>query len=335
VKKDDPQGKGGKPGGTQAEGVKDPGKEGAGKGGTEPGAKPGGTQKEGAKEPVKGPTGTGKGTTPGGEKGEPGKHGLSIPGLTPAQTDKAVEDAAAIEAMIRNARPTQRQLLTFLAQREGDQRYVVPAKTWVTTILTATNHVKDEDLLYLLELNWTPGQVTADQLKKDIDAAIKRKGAPPGAPADPQAKPGTKPAKPDKKPAKVDTPHAEAKKPVQKLGPPGPPGPDEKESKETEADYLKRLQKRAAEWEGWAGVKVGHIQIQYADTGKAQSMILFVKGEEKGKEILATCDLYGQPFAKGKKRMVRVTQSGPTVTADGRYGPPGKWNGVYTDMNPQ
>jgi hypothetical protein len=80
---------------------------------------------------------------------------------------------------------------------------------------------------------------------------------------------------------------------------------------------------------------MGHLQIQYADTGKAQSMILFVKGGEKGKEMLATCDLYGEPFTKGKKRMVRITQSGPTVTADGRYGPAGKWNGVYTDMNPQ
>jgi large repetitive protein len=183
-----------------AKGTK-PGSTGAGEGkGTSATAGSGGDrQGSGAKPAI----GTGQASTGTGTATKGPKHGLSIPGVSADAADKAVEDAAKIEEMIRKARPAQKALMTYLAQTTGDRKYVVPASTWVTTILTATDKVQDDDLASLLTLQWQPGQTTPDQLKADIAAALKRKraGQAPGLPADPSAPPpkdtspaGTKPA---------------------------------------------------------------------------------------------------------------------------------------------
>ncbi len=347
-----PQGQtGGTKGGTSTEGGTERHGEGEKEGtGTQPGGTKAGTK--GATTPGTtgsdraGSTGTGTGTgtstqTTGGTAGggtgavgSPGKHGLSIPGQAPGKVDKAVEDAARIEEMIRKARPQQRALMDYLAKVSGDDQYVVPGSTWVTTILQATDGVKDEDLAYLITLQWQPGKVTPDELKRNVEAALKRRraGEAPGLPADPAKQTPTKKPpspKPDVKAGTIDPHHgkkveaatkqppgAKPKKPAPQVGGAGPAQKDDKP--ESQDEFIKRLAKRAADYPSWSSLQVG--EVLYSDKKPfPQSMVVYYKLQDKGGEAHVTFDVWGSVEKRGKGSVLKVISSSSIVTSEGKF----------------
>ena len=107
--------------------------------------------------------------------GSQSKYGLNIPGQSRDATEKAIEQAGQIDALLQQAGPAQLALMKYLAQKEGDKKYVVPAFEWINLILTATDKIGDDDLAYLITLEWNPGEVTAEQLRADIHKARQHK----------------------------------------------------------------------------------------------------------------------------------------------------------------
>lgn len=264
------------------------------------------------------------------------KHGLSIPGVPAGQTDHAVEQASKIEEMIRRARPAQRALMNYLAQVSGDGQYVVPAATWVTTILSATDQIKDDDLAYLITLTWQPGHTTPEQLKKDIAEALRRRqaAAAPPTPADPTStpqKPGTPPP-PAGGPQKSTIPthdpkvkHAVDKKTKPQVRPAASGEPDKDAPKESDHDYALGLYKRAVEYDGWNSFSTGIVI--YRDTPEPHAMVLYLKIHSQGKEQRWTGDVFGTIEKDGGQSVVHVQSSGILVSTDKKVLPAGLLNG--------
>jgi len=102
----------------------------------------------------------GGGAKTGAPGGVPGA-GLQIPGKSPAETQRAVEEAAKIDGMLQKATAAQKELLAYLAQTTGDFEYEVSGAEWVQTFMTATAGLSEADIAYLQKLHWVPGKVSA------------------------------------------------------------------------------------------------------------------------------------------------------------------------------
>jgi hypothetical protein len=100
------------------------------------------------------------------------------PDSKPEDRQKAAAEAVKINEMLKTASAAQKALLAQLAQHNGNE-YRVPASDWVNTILQATKGITEDDLKFLATLNWTPGHVTADELRKRVLKSLENKNKPP------------------------------------------------------------------------------------------------------------------------------------------------------------
>ena len=252
-----------------------------------------------------GPAGTGHEATGGAGPA----HGLSLPGQTPAGSDKAVQEAAKIDAMLRKATPAQQALMDDLARRSKDGRYAVPTSEFVATIMKATDKLSEADVAYLQGLQWEPAKVTPEQLRKHIEAALRarKQGAhqgpdPAGAKptSDAPLKHGHKQAKPDK-------------------GAAGPAEGKEKDAPTEGAnDRIKRLAARAAQFGSWGSVGPKG-SVLYKESKDPQWVELYMKAPDKdGSEMRATQDIYGTVSTSGGHRTLKVISCSEFVTSDGR-----------------
>jgi hypothetical protein len=153
---------------------------------------------QGAKE-----TGPDPGSTAGGDTaatGQPGTAGTSgkdtaagsttkVPGglgvapvvgfpATEADRQKAADETAKVALLLSKASAAQIALFRRLAQQSPDGRYVVPASQWVDTMMKATEGLSEEDIKYLQTLNWTPANITPEELRKKILETLKTKKPP-------------------------------------------------------------------------------------------------------------------------------------------------------------
>jgi actin-related protein len=175
-----------KPGG-DAEAGKPGGAAEAGKGGPADTGKPGGTATTAG-------AGSGSGTFTSSTAGGGGAADLGVLPVFPRgasndQREKIGQEAAQVAKMLQNAQPTQKLLLQYLASKDPTGQYIVPTSVWVDKLLKATDGLKPEDLEYLKTLNWKPGSISAEELRKRVLDALKNKGKPPKGDAD---KPGGK-----------------------------------------------------------------------------------------------------------------------------------------------
>ncbi|MFC5569078.1 DUF4157 domain-containing protein [Lysobacter yangpyeongensis] len=104
--------------------------------------------------------------------------GVLDPNSKPEDRQKAAEEAVKINEMLKTASAAQKALLAQLAQHNGNE-YRVPASDWVDKILQATKGITEDDLKFLATLNWTPGHVTAEELRKRVLKALEDKKKPP------------------------------------------------------------------------------------------------------------------------------------------------------------
>lgn len=110
---------------------------------------------------------------------------LDVPRRSPGEVQRLVTDAARLDALVRRATPTQVALLRMLAAREVSGVYAVPSPAWVEMILAATAGMSEEDLAALAELEWDPAQTNEEELREAIQAALRRRRAPPARPTPP------------------------------------------------------------------------------------------------------------------------------------------------------
>ena len=262
--------------------------------------------------------------------GTAGAHGLGIPGMSPADADRAVDEAAAMEQLLRSASPAQRAFFTALVHKTQGGTFVVPGAQWVQLMLTATAGVSQEDLAYLITLEWRPGQVTAEQLRQQVRRALERRtsGAPPGSPADARSA------------GRVAAPVTPAAGPAPTTGTPTPEsgptgsrkGKDEPaEPAESSQERIGRLAQRARD----NGPSFQEDHLFYPKTAKPGQEVdarLYAhsRDPDTGEALWWTADVRGVLTGRGDTRGFRVTGGSELVSAGGHVRPVGWW----ATMNP-
>ncbi|MGH2689408.1 MAG: DUF4157 domain-containing protein [Actinomycetota bacterium] len=174
---------GGQKGGGQDQGPKE-----GDQGGDQPAGE---TEGEGAK-PGEGQTGekgddqgrTGAGTPTGATTSALGIVSNLPPGASEADREKAAAELAKMAVLLEKASEGQKALLTHLANSSPDSQYLVPASEWIDKFMKATEGISPSDLEYLKSLNWTPGKISAEELRKRVQEALKNKGKPPAESSD-------------------------------------------------------------------------------------------------------------------------------------------------------
>jgi hypothetical protein len=94
---------------------------------------------------------------------------------TDADRKKAAEEAAKVALLLSKASPAQIALFRYVAQSSPNGQYVVPASQWVDTMMKAVEGLSEDDIKYLRSLNWTPGHLSAEELRKKILELLKEK----------------------------------------------------------------------------------------------------------------------------------------------------------------
>jgi hypothetical protein len=245
--------------------------------------------------------------------GVPGA-GLQIPGKSPAETQKAVEEAAKIDGMLQKATPAQKELLAYLAQTTGDFEYQVSGPEWVQTFMTATAGLSEEDIAYLQKLHWVPGKESAAELRKKIEAQLKKRGQ---AKAPEEAKGAEKQT--DKPQDVGDAKDAEKKLSAASLD---KSDVDPKKA-ETDEDAFNRLYKRAKEF-NWAKMRVVG-QIVWSKEGRVYNKPsggpFYFSAVINGKHVRVTADVGGILRKEGDHDVFEIRSCSIVVTSDKRAGP--------------
>lgn len=320
------KGKGGGDAGVQV------GKTGAAKEEQEEGA--GESDQEGDEEAAGGGEGSGggKGETAGGGKGEAGEGGeggpqkaggqkgggagagkgdraakplLNVPGVQAAEEQKAINEAAIIDAKLQKISPQRRAFLDWLASKEEDSQYAVPEADWVERMLTATEGLKDKDFEKLQKQNWQPGNVEPDELKKSLQQALKQDEPAEGKPADQPS-----PQDPQQEP-KQKAPDEKKKK--QRYIAPKKPLKPSTEPKETTEQLRKRLLERGRAFKDWDELAKDPGNVLYlVDTSKLdepQTITMYLSGTVGGKGtrvVNMTADGLATLSKKGKTYTLTV-----------------------------
>ena len=170
-------------GGTQSSGDKGTGSKG-GKGSSDKASgDKGGTGTGGNAKPVPGPgpvPGSGKGT--GAASNPLGVYTVIPLGTSDAERERIAAEAAKVSVLVHKASEAQKDLLRHLSGTSPDKRYMVPTSQWVEKMMNVTKGLSVEEIQFLKQLNWTPGDMSEAELRKRIEKllAIKPKTPPKG-----------------------------------------------------------------------------------------------------------------------------------------------------------
>ncbi|MGW3347184.1 eCIS core domain-containing protein [Nonomuraea rubra] len=262
-----------------------------------------------------------------GQAGTAGKYGLPIPGQVPGDVDRAVEQASQMEALLRTASPAQRALMEGLAQRQSSGVYAVSGPEWVKLMMAASVDVKDEDVPRLLELEWRPAKVTAEQLRASIRRVLaKKRKAPAGEPPPAKNTPADAPAA-KREPIKTPATQKPGAKERKKDG----------EQEEPAADRIARLARRAKEAGEYNGTDKPYIV--YDKDAKLNTeipaIVYLVRTDPSlGKRVWVTADVTAVLTQdKNGTRSVHITASSELVEGSGAYYPVNTVRGLKTELS--
>ncbi len=245
----------------------------------------------------------------GAQPGQPGVQGsgLNIPGVSEADTKKAVAEAANIDALLQKSTPAQKKLMERLAQLSGDRQYAVPSADWVRRVLTITEGLSEDDIAYLETLDWRAGKVAPEEVRKKVQEALKHRSPSPVA----DSSTGTA-AKLDAK-VKQSELSANAGSVSSDV--------DKAEKPEPQDEQIARLFKRAKEHD-WKHVNPGgEIVFGKAKIYDQNITVAFYFEEKTARgRLRVTADLSGILRHAGNADTFEVTGAGLLVTTDGRYG---------------
>jgi hypothetical protein len=268
-----------------------------------------------------------------GKQGQPGGtvpgSGLEIPGQTPADTQKAVEEAAQIDALLHNATAAQKHLMQYLAQTTGDLQYAVTGPEWVKTALSATKGLSEADIAFLETQKWKPGEVTAEELHRQIEERLRHRSQPQG---DSQST-----STPDKNvdKSKEHTPGDKAgsskaggtsevtTKPKIADNEVQGASLDDKDSKqkpESTKDQIARLYKRVQAYKGDRST-IGYINFGASKVYGPASGAFYYQTERNGKPVRVTADVAGILTQGPKSDTFEIRSISVIVFSNGEVAP--------------
>jgi Domain of unknown function (DUF4157) len=305
-----------------------------------------GSQKAAGKSPG-GEQGTGDasgsqkaaGKSPGGEQGTPSA-GLQIPGKSEAETQRAVTEAARIDAELQKATPAQKELLEYLAQISGDRQYEVSGADWVRTFMTATANLSEEDIKFLQQQHWRPvPKVTAEELRRHIDEVLRNRTKPQAGGDQDAPSPDKKPRKDKKAEGTRSSDIKNPEKAEQKLNAASldeTPASSKAKKAETDQEAYARLHKRAKDFK-WAQMRtVGMIDYGKEGKvyGKTASGALYFSTVVRGKRIGFTADVAGILTKGSPHDTIEIRSSSIIVASDGRWVPGKELVGLTFTLEP-
>lgn len=103
---------------------------------------------------------------------------VDFSGVKATDIQQALQEGEKLRQLLEGASPAQIELFRRLAQQTENGVYVVPASDWAARVMQATQGLSAEDLAYIMGLDWTPGHMTAEEMRKAIEQALKQKHAP-------------------------------------------------------------------------------------------------------------------------------------------------------------
>lgn len=97
-----------------------------------------------------------------------------------SETDRenAAAEAAKVALLLKNAEDAQKLLLHHLASKEANGQYMVPASDWVQKLLNATKGLAPDDIEYLAQLDWRPGSISEQELRRRVLEALANRHKP-------------------------------------------------------------------------------------------------------------------------------------------------------------
>jgi len=93
-------------------------------------------------------------------------------GTSDADREKLAAEAAKVSLLLRDAQAGQIELLRYLSATSLDKRYIVPASDWVQKVLNVTRGLTPDQIEYLKQLDWKPGHVSEEELRKRVQQAL-------------------------------------------------------------------------------------------------------------------------------------------------------------------
>jgi len=93
---------------------------------------------------------------------------------TEADRQKAADEAGKAALLVSKVSAAQRALLRRLAEA-SPEGYLVPAASWIDTVLKATKGLTEADIERLHTFDWTPAAIGPEELRKKILAVLNKK----------------------------------------------------------------------------------------------------------------------------------------------------------------
>ncbi|MCA2218015.1 eCIS core domain-containing protein [Jidongwangia harbinensis] len=132
------------------------------------------------------------------------------PQVPRAELERLLAEAAKVDAALRRASPAQRRLMEAIAITSPDGEFAIPASDWIDMMLSATQGIQEQDIDYLIGVEWSPGQTTADELRQKVQAVIANRQKAAAGPRAPKT--GGDPAGKDKQRVRLGLPPLKSSK---------------------------------------------------------------------------------------------------------------------------
>lgn len=119
-------------------------------------------------------TGTGTGPNP------LGVYTVIPLGTSDAERDRIAAEAAKVAKLVQNASEAQKELLRHLSKTSPDKRFMVPASDWVQKMMNVTQGLTVEEIEYLKQLDWKPGSISEEELRRRVQKLLADRKKPSG-----------------------------------------------------------------------------------------------------------------------------------------------------------
>jgi hypothetical protein len=89
-----------------------------------------------------------------------------------ADRARITEESRRVAELLRQSNEAQRALLRHLASQSSTGQYLVPTSQWVQKMLNVTAGLTPEEIEYLRTLDWRPGHITEEELRRRVRRAL-------------------------------------------------------------------------------------------------------------------------------------------------------------------
>ena len=92
---------------------------------------------------------------------------------TEAERTRTAEEASRAALLLKRPSKGQIELFRYLAENAPDGRYVVTKAVWIETILKATKHLSEGEMMRLHAFDWAERETPPEELREELMTALK------------------------------------------------------------------------------------------------------------------------------------------------------------------